>query len=89
MVDKEELRIELARQRLFQSDVARLLHVAPSTLSGWLHERYPGPPDLAPQLERALRMREGSLTRTSATAITAGVRPRLTFADESPGLDRR
>lgn len=61
-VDIDRLRVELARLNITKQRVAQLLKIPPSTLSTWLCGAAPGPTDLPNRIERALRLKAGSLS---------------------------
>lgn len=60
---KTSLSIELARAGLNQAQLAAKLDVPSTTLSDWLRGAHPGPADLMPRIEKALRLKAGSLSR--------------------------
>lgn len=61
----ESLRVELARRNMTRSLLAKKLRVPPTTLSGWLNEAHPAPPNLAERVEDALRLVRGTLSGAS------------------------
>jgi hypothetical protein len=63
-IDLRELRVALARRDVPQWRLAADLGVCPSTLSSYLHGRYPSPGDLRQRIERALGLPEHCLTPT-------------------------
>lgn len=62
-IDRRRLRIELARRELVQRDLAVLLGVAPTTLSGWLTGASRIPEGLPERIELALKLDHGSLAK--------------------------
>lgn len=62
-IDTHLLRIELVRRQLDQRDLAGLLGVAPTTLSGWLTGASRAPEAIAERIEAALQLERGSLAR--------------------------
>ena len=60
-IDLANLRGELARRGLKQVDLAAMLKVSPTTLSGHLRGRHPAPADLVERIESALGMMRGTL----------------------------
>lgn len=60
-IDPRRLKMELAAREMTQADLARRLGYATTTLSGWLHLRHPGPPDLAERIEAEFDLLPGSL----------------------------
>jgi DNA-binding transcriptional regulator YdaS (Cro superfamily) len=63
-VDPHKVRVACVEQRVPQWRLARLLSLAPSTLSDYLRGARPAPPNLAERIERALGRTRGSLTVT-------------------------
>lgn len=56
-----KLRVELARRRMTQRDLAKEIGVAPTTLSGWVTGAHAGPSDLPRVLAKALGADRASL----------------------------
>lgn len=61
-LDRTHLRVELARQNITYTELARLLARPPSTLSTWLRGLGAPPSDLIMQIEAALRLPSGTLS---------------------------
>jgi plasmid maintenance system antidote protein VapI len=61
-VDVDALRVELARRKLTQTQLARLLDLSPTTFSSWVRGAHPAPDDLARKIEKTLGLAPGALT---------------------------
>lgn len=64
-LDAVALRMEMARMAMTRRQLACELQVRPSTLSSWLNGASPAPKDLAARIEAAMRLRPGTLRRSS------------------------
>jgi predicted transcriptional regulator len=60
-IDLTALRAELARRGMTQVDLALVLRVSPTTLSGHLRGRHPAPSDLIDRIESVLGIQRGTL----------------------------
>lgn len=73
-VNTDVLRVELARRRLTQIQLAQLLRVPPTTLSTWVRGAHPAPNDLATRIEKALGLPLGALEMAALPPCPEGGR---------------
>lgn len=60
-LDNDELRVELARRKLTQLNLAQALGLKVTTLTSWIRGAHPAPDDLPDRIERLLGLPRGQL----------------------------